>query len=158
MRNEAENNEIKSVKNLAQNIKDNEPLVLEVNEAENLYIKTLDNVRVAGKIEGYVMVTEQANEILTAVKERKNFILRTVLAIGVVIFIFLVFLSRYILKPIEGLVAYAESIKAKDESMGKIQKFLYHILSKNRKFLFLPSSKITHMAYLLKQLSISNSL
>ena len=125
MRNEAENNEIKSVKNLAQNIKDNEPLVLEVNEAENLYIKTLDNVRVAGKIEGYVMVTEQANEILTAVKERKNFILRTVLAIGVVIFIFLVFLSRYILKPIEGLVAYAESIKAKDESMGKIQKFLY---------------------------------
>tara|TARA_Y100001970_G_scaffold89782_1_gene113143 strand:+ start:3530 stop:5068 length:1539 start_codon:yes stop_codon:yes gene_type:complete len=125
LRNEAENNEIKSVKNLAQNIKDNEPLVLEVNEAENLYIKTLDNVRVAGKIEGYVMVTEQANEILTAVKERKNFILRTVLAIGVVIFIFLVFLSRYILKPIEGLVAYAESIKAKDESMGKIQKFLY---------------------------------
>ena len=34
------------------------------------------------------MVTEQANEILTAVEERQNFIVRTVLAIAVVIFIF----------------------------------------------------------------------
>jgi len=71
------------------------------------------------------VVTEQANEILTAVEERKNFIIRTVLAIGIVIFIFLIFLNKYILNPISGLVAYTESIKAKDESMGKIEKFLY---------------------------------
>ena len=71
------------------------------------------------------MVTEQANEIITAVAERKNFILRTVLAIAFVIFIFSMFLNRYILKPIAGLVAYTESIKSKDESMGKIEKFLY---------------------------------
>ena len=44
------------------------------------------------------MVTEQANEILTAVEERKNFILRTVLAIAIVIFIFSIFLNKYILK------------------------------------------------------------
>ena len=71
------------------------------------------------------MVTEQANEILIAVEERQNFIIRTVLAIAVVIFIFSIFLNKYILNPISGLVAYTESIKAKDESLGKIEKFLY---------------------------------
>ena len=47
------------------------------------------------------MVTEQTNEILTAVDERKNFILRTVLIIAVVIFIFSIFLNRYILNLLE---------------------------------------------------------
>tara|TARA_Y100001970_G_scaffold244294_1_gene310295 strand:- start:597 stop:2135 length:1539 start_codon:yes stop_codon:yes gene_type:complete len=117
--------EIQSVKNLIENKRNNQPVVLEIQEGDNLYVKTLDSVNVRGETLGYIMVTEQANEILIAVEERKNFIIRTVLAIAVVIFIFLIFLSRYILKPIAGLVAYTESIKAKDESMGKIEKFLY---------------------------------
>jgi len=117
--------EIKSAKNLIMNKKNNEPLISEIREGDNLYIKTLDDVNVNGEILGYIMVTEQANEILTAVDERKNFIIRTVLAIGIVIFIFLIFLNKYILNPIAGLVAYTESIKAKDESMGKIERFLY---------------------------------
>ena len=71
------------------------------------------------------MVTEQANEILTAVEERRNFILRTVFAIGIAVFIFSIFLNRYILRPISGMVRYTESIQAKDESFGKIEKFLY---------------------------------
>ena len=75
------------------------------------------------------MVTEQANEILTAVEERKNFILRTVLAIAIAIFIFSIFLNRYILKPIAGLVAYTESIKSKDESMGKLKNFYTEVMS-----------------------------
>ena len=101
--------EIQSVKNLIENKRNNQPVVLEIQEGDNLYVKTLDSVNVRGETLGYIMVTEQANEIL----------------IAVVIFIFLIFLSRYILKPIAGLVAYTESIKAKDESMGKIEKFLY---------------------------------
>ena len=117
--------EINSIKNLIKNKKNNEPLISEIIEGDNLYIKTLDDVNVNGEILGYIMVTEQANEILIAVDERKNFIIRTVLAIAVVIFIFLIFLNKYILNPIAGLVAYTESIKAKDESMGKIEKFLY---------------------------------
>ena len=99
--------------------------MLEIKEGDNLYIKTLSDAYVNAKTLGYIMVTEQANEILTAVDERQNFIIRTVLAIAVVILIFLMFLNRYILKPIGGLVAYTESIKAKDESMGKIERFLY---------------------------------
>ena len=101
-----------------------DPSVFQRTEGDNFYVKTLSNVNVKDKVLGYIMVTEQANEILTAVEERKDFILRTVLAIAIVIFIFSIFLNRYILKPIAGLVAYTESIKSKDQSIGSIEKFL----------------------------------
>tara|TARA_B100000959_G_scaffold283010_1_gene350832 strand:- start:260 stop:1798 length:1539 start_codon:yes stop_codon:yes gene_type:complete len=114
-----------TIKELLLKKKSKEPSVFQKTEGNNFYVKTLGDVNIKEQILGYVMVTEQANEILTAVEERKNFILRTVLAITIVIFIFSVFLNRYILKPIAGLVAYTESIKSKDESMGKIEKFLY---------------------------------
>jgi len=114
-----------TIKELLLKKKSKEPSVFQKTEGNNFYVKTLGDVNIKEQILGYVMVTEQANEILTAVEERKNFILRTVLAIAIVIFIFSVFLNRYILKPIAGLVAYTESIKSKDESMGKIEKFLY---------------------------------
>ena len=104
--------------------KNNEPVVLEVKEGDNFYVKTLNEVNINDEVFGYIMVTEQANEILTAVQERRNFILRTVFAIAIVIFIFSIFLNRYILKPIAGLVRYTESIKNKDESFGRIEKFL----------------------------------
>ncbi len=116
---------IKTIKELIAKKKGKEPLIFEKMEGNNFYVKTLGDVNVKDQVLGYIMVTEQANEILIAVAERRNFILRTVLAIGIVIFIFLIFLNRYILKPIAGLVAYTESIKSKDESMGKIEKFLY---------------------------------
>ena len=105
--------------------KNNEPVVLEVKEGDNFYVKTLNEVNINDEVFGYIMVTEQANEILTAVQERRNFILRTVFAIAIVIFIFSIFLNRYILKPIAGLVRYTESIKNKDESFGRIEKFLH---------------------------------
>ncbi len=106
------------------NKKNNDPVVLQIKESGNFYVKTLDDVNVKGEIIGYIMVTEQANEILIAVQERRNFILRTVFAIGIAIFIFSIFLNRYILKPIAGLVRYTESIKEKEESFGRIEKFL----------------------------------
>ncbi len=118
-------NKIKTIEELIAKKKSKEPSVFETTEGNNFYVRTLGNVSVNSKTLGYIMVTEQANEILTAVTERRNFILRTVLAIAIAIFIFSIFLNRYILKPIAGLVAYTESIKSKDESMGKIEKFLY---------------------------------
>ena len=116
---------VTTIKDLLTKKKNKEPLVFQKTEGNNFYVQTLDDVNVKDQILGYVMVTEQANEILTAVEERKNFIIRTVLAIAIAIFIFSIFLNRYILKPIAGLVAYTESIKSRDESMGKIEKFLY---------------------------------
>ncbi len=122
---ESREGKIDTIKELLLKKKNKEPSVFQKTEGNNFYVKTLGDVNIKDQILGYIMVTEQANEILIAVEERKNFILRTVLVIVIAIFIFSIFLNRYILKPIAGLVAYTESIKSKDESMGKIEKFLY---------------------------------
>ena len=62
------------------------------------------------------MVSEEANDILNAVKERKAFIIRTVLAVALVILIFSLFLNKYILKPIGLLVSFSEAIIKKIKS------------------------------------------
>ena len=113
-----------SINNLILNKKSDEPIVTEVRENNNFFIKTLDGLKIDGEILGYIMVTEQANEILIAVEERRNFILRTVIAIAIAIFIFSIFLNKYILTPIAALVDYTEAIKSKDDSSGKIERFL----------------------------------
>ena len=89
------------------------PLVVENKINENYFVSTLDAVNINGKQVGYIIVSEQANDILFAVDERKNFIIRTVLAVALVILIFSLFLNKYILKPIKFLVMFTESIKAK---------------------------------------------
>ena len=77
-----------------------------------------------GKNKGYIVVSEIANDILIAVDERKNFILRTVFSVALVILIFSVFLNKYILKPIRALVLYTKAIKEKDEKIDKHEKYL----------------------------------
>jgi two-component system sensor histidine kinase ChvG len=72
---------------------------------------------------GYIIVSEMANDILVAVDERKNFIIRTVLSVALVIFIFSVFLNKYILKPIRALMLYTKAIKEKDEKIDKHEKY-----------------------------------
>jgi len=113
-----------NISNLILNKKSEAPIVTEIRENNNFFIKTLDGLQIDDEILGYIMVTEQANEILTAVEERRNFILRTVIAIAIAIFIFSIFLNKYILTPIAALVGYTEAIKSKDSSSGKIEKFL----------------------------------
>ena len=68
------------------------------------------------------MVSEQANDIINAVKERKDFIIRTVFAVALVILIFSMFLNKYILKPIGLLVKYSDSIKKKSSESINIKK------------------------------------
>ena len=113
-----------NISNLILNKKVEDPIVTEIRENNNFFIKTLDGLQIDDEILGYIMVTEQANEILTAVEERKNFILRTVIAVAIAIFIFSIFLNKYILTPIAALVGYTDAIKSKDSSSGKIEKFL----------------------------------
>jgi len=100
-----------------------DPLVLENKIKTDFFVRTLNSVLIEEKIVGYILVSEQANEIIVAVKERKNFITRTVLAVTLVILIFSIFLSRYILKPISFLVRYAESIKTKSNKTVNIDSF-----------------------------------
>ena len=90
-----------NVSNLILNKKNEEPIVIEIKENNNFFIKTLNGLKIDNKVLGYIRVTEQANEILTAVEERRNFILRTVIAIAIAIFVFSIFLNKYIRKGIE---------------------------------------------------------
>ena len=121
------NNELdyyKEIKNTILNKLRNEPLIIESEIKKDFFVQTLDKVLIREKKIGYILVSEQSNEILVAVDERKNFIIRTVLAVALVIFIFSVFLNKYILKPISFLVKYAESIKTKSSKPVNIDNFL----------------------------------
>ena len=66
----------------------------------NYIVSTIKNVNIKGKDLGYLVISELSNEIIIAVEERKNFVLRTVLAVALVIFIFSIFLNKYFLRPI----------------------------------------------------------
>ncbi len=112
------------IKNIILKKSLNEPLVIENKINKNFFVSTLKKVQIQeGKTAGYIIVTEQANDIIFAVQERKNFIIRTVLAIGLVIFIFSLFLNKYILNPIRFLVLFTEAIKAKADKPINMSKY-----------------------------------
>ena len=98
-------------------------LVISESINNNFYVMTINLVQLGGKNEGYIIVSEIANDILVAVDERKNFILRTVFSVALVILIFSVFLNKYILKPIRSLVLYTKAIKEKDVKIDKHEKY-----------------------------------
>ena len=100
-----------------------QPITIE-NEINNtFFVSTISEFKLKGITSGYIVVTNEANDILIAVSERKNFIIRTVLAIALVILIFSLFLNKYILKPIGFLVSFTEAIKNKSDQNIDIQKF-----------------------------------
>ena len=69
---------------------------------------------------GYLAITENANDVKAAIEERKTFIIRTALAVGLVILIFSFVLNRYFLKPIKNLVTYTNTIKNKNTKATNI--------------------------------------
>ena len=112
------------VKEYSQQNNNNNKLVISENLNNNLYVMTINRVITNEKKSGYIVVFEMANDILVAVEERRNFILRTVFFIAIVIVIFSVFLNKYILKPIRSLVLYTKAIKEKDEKIRTHEKYL----------------------------------
>ena len=102
----------------------NDMLVISETINNNFYVMTINSVKLEGQNEGYIIVSEIANDILVAVDERKNFILRTFFSVALVILIFSVFLNKYILKPIRSLVLYTKAIKEKDIKIDKHEKYL----------------------------------
>ena len=91
----------------------NDPLTISEINKNDFFVKTLSEVKLQNNSIGYILVSEQANDIINAVKERKDFIIRTVFAVALVILIFSMFLNKYVLKPIGLLVKYSDSIKKK---------------------------------------------
>ena len=79
------------VKIYSKGKKDGEELVIGEKINNNFYVITVNSVKLKNADKGYIVVSEIANDILFAVKERKNFILRTVLSVAAVILIFSVF-------------------------------------------------------------------
>ena len=100
-----------------------EPLIIENQIKNNFFISTLKKIDLDGNPIGFIVVSEEANDIIIAVSERKNFIIRTVLAVALVILIFSLFLNKYILIPIKFLVLFTDSIKNKSEKKIDIDKF-----------------------------------
>ena len=90
-------------------------LVIRETINNNFYVITINSIKIDEKNKGYIVVSEIANDILIAVDERKNFILRSVFIAALVILIFSVFLNKYILKPIRSLVSYTKAIKEKED-------------------------------------------
>jgi len=113
----------KEIKNTILNKIKKEPFVIESKIKKDFLVQNLDKVLIEKKKVGYILVSEESNEILVAVDERKNFIIRTVLAVALVILIFSIFLNKYILKPISFLVKYTESIKVKSSKSINIDDF-----------------------------------
>jgi len=70
---------------------------------------------------GYLAITENANDVKAAIDERKTFIIRTAIAVGIVILIFSFVLNRYFLKPIKNLVSYTKNIRNKDTKKTNIE-------------------------------------
>lgn len=113
----------KEIKNIILNKFKDEPLVIDNKIKKDFFVQTLSKVLINDEKVGYILVGEQSNEILVAVDERKDFIIRTVLVLALAILIFSAFLNKYILKPISFLVKYTESIKAKSDQLLNIDDF-----------------------------------
>ena len=89
---------------------------------DKFLLTTVKNVTLDGNNIGYLAISENANDIRSAINERKNFILRTALFIGIVIFVFSFVLNRYFLKPIKNLVTYTKIIKEKSRKKTNIDE------------------------------------
>ncbi len=80
-------------------------------------VTTVKNVKSNESDLGFIVISENANEIKTAIDERRAFVIRTAISVGFVILIFSFVLSRYFIKPIQNLVGY--TIKVKEKNPGK---------------------------------------
>ena len=89
---------------------------------DKFLLTTVKNVTLDGNNIGYLAISENANDIRAAINERKTFILRTAIFIGIVIFVFSFVLNRYFLKPIKNLVTYTKIIKEKSRKKTNINE------------------------------------
>ncbi len=96
------------------------PFTFTQEEFNKFKLTTIKNVMQNGINIGYLAITENANDVKAAIDERKNFIIRTAMAVGIVILIFSFVLNRYFLKPIKNLVSYTKTIRNKNPKTTNI--------------------------------------
>tara|TARA_B100000287_G_scaffold312270_1_gene295563 strand:- start:137 stop:1672 length:1536 start_codon:yes stop_codon:yes gene_type:complete len=88
---------------------------------EQFILTTIKNIIMDGENVGYLVISENSNDIKTAIDERKIFIIRTAILVAIVILVFSVVLNRFFLKPIGNLVDYTKIIKSKSNKQTNIQ-------------------------------------
>ena len=96
------------------------PFTFTQEEFNKFKLTTIKNVMQNGINIGYLAITENANDVKAAIDERKTFIIRTAMAVGIVILIFSFVLNRYFLKPIKNLVSYTKTIRNKNPKTTNI--------------------------------------
>jgi len=84
------------------------------------FLTTIKNININGKNIGFIMITENANDIKNAINERKTFVIRTAIIVAIVVLIFSIILNRYFLKPIKNLVDYTKIVKEKSKKKTNI--------------------------------------
>ena len=84
-------------------------------------LTTIKNVSLNNENVGYILISENSNEIKSAIDERKIFIIRTAILVAIVILVFSIVLNRFFLKPIGNLVDYTKIIKSKSDKKTKIE-------------------------------------
>ena len=82
---------------------------------------TIKNVLKNDENIGYLAISENANDVKAAINERKSFIIRTAIVVGIVIVIFSLVLNKYFLKPIRNLVTYTNIIREKSTKKSNIE-------------------------------------
>jgi len=92
-----------------------------VQESYNQFLlTTIKNINIDGENIGFIMITENANDIKNAINERKTFVIRTAIIVAIVVLIFSIILNRYFLKPIKNLVDYTKIVKEKSKKKTNI--------------------------------------
>ena len=97
------------------------PFTFTSDSYDQFLLTTLKNVIIDNREVGFIAVTENANDVKAVINERKVFIVRTAILVGIVIIIFSFVMNRYFLKPIKNLVIYTNLIKEKSSQETNIK-------------------------------------
>ena len=105
----------------AYNFSKSEISITKLKEADGQhFVYSIQNVKYK-KTKGFILISENADDIIQKIAERENFIIRTAVAVFLVILIFSYVLNRYFLKPIKNLVSYTKIIKNKSKEKTDIE-------------------------------------
>ena len=106
---------IEKISNYALSENFGKPFTFTTETYQQFKLSTVKNLLINNNPSGYLMISESANDIKTAINERKTFVIRTAIFVGIVIFIFSLVLNRYFLKPIKNLVNFTQNIKERSK-------------------------------------------
>ena len=89
---------------------------------KNFIVHTFSNILLENNEQIAIVISEISNEIMLAVEERKNFVVRSVFVAAIIILIFSLFLNAYIIKPIRELNVFANQATPERKKINFINK------------------------------------